>query len=335
MITLALILVAGLVSLMITGRVRQYALRNDVLDRPNERSSHSAPMPRGGGLAILLSSILTLLAGSALHQVEPRHALAIIPGLIILGTVGWLDDHGGVGAGTRLAMHLLSATAALTVLGGFPALRIGQSEVHLGLAGAAVAAVGIVWSINLFNFMDGIDGIAGSQGVIIFGAGGLLFHVRGAPSLATTSFVLAAACSGFLYWNWPPARIFMGDVGSGALGFAIAVLAVAGERGGGVPLLTFGMLGAVFLADATITLVRRVRRGQNLAVAHRDHAYQRMARAWGAHRPVTLGAGVTSLGIAGVALATTVWPDLLTVSWLGVILTLAGVAIAIERRAPM
>jgi Fuc2NAc and GlcNAc transferase len=335
MILLSLVLLTGVVSLLLTGRVRTYAFRHDVLDRPNERSSHTAPTPRGGGLAVLVAALLALVAGLALHRISPRHALALGPGMILLGLVGWLDDHGGMSARARLAAHLIAATTALVVLGGLPAVQLGEISLHLGTAGSILAAVGIVWSINLFNFMDGIDGIASSQAVLIFGAAGLLFHLRGADSLAAVSLSFGAASAGFLYWNWPPARIFMGDVASGAIGFMIAVLAVAGEQEGTVPLVAFGILGAVFVGDATLTLLRRVARGARPAEAHRDHAYQRLTRAWGAHRPVTLAAGAATVVLALLATAATLRPAWAMGALAITLAFLAALAVAAERRAPM
>jgi Fuc2NAc and GlcNAc transferase len=335
MITFSLVLLTGIVSLLLTERVRAYALRNNVLDHPNERSSHAAPVPRGGGLAVLVAALLALAAGVALHRIAPRHALAFAPGMIVLGLVGWMDDHGGLSARARLAAHLIAAVSGLAVLGGLPDVRLGDTSIHLGLVGSMLAVIGIVWAINLFNFMDGIDGIAGSQAVLIFGISGVLFQLRGDGSLAVVAWSMTAAAAGFLYWNWPPARIFMGDVASGALGFMVAVLAVAGENGRSVPLVAIAILGGVFVGDATMTLVRRLRRGARPAEAHRDHAYQRLSRAWGAHRPVTLAAaGVTILLglLAGVA---TMRPSAILLAAAAATLLLVGVAFAIERRAPL
>ena len=323
-----LVILTGIVSLVLTARVRAYALKHEVIDRPNERSSHFLPTPRGGGVAVVGAALMAIAGGVALQIVAPLHALALVPGMILLGVVGWLDDHRGLSARIRLVAHFLAAVSALTVLHGLPDLQIGTSSVHLGFAGSVAAVIGIVWSINLFNFMDGIDGLAGSQAVLIFGIGGFLFHLRGADSLAVVALSFAAASAGFLFWNWPPARIFMGDVSSGALGFMIAVLAVAGERGGSVPLVAFGILGGVFASDATVTLMRRLNRGALPADAHRDHAYQRIARVWGSHLPVTLASGTLA--------AISVFREEHAISLIvlsSAILLCTG--IAAERRAPM
>jgi Fuc2NAc and GlcNAc transferase len=330
-----LFVVTAAVSALVTGRVHAYALHHAVLDHPNDRSSHAAPTPRGGGIGILVAVLLAMLAGVAFGRVEPRLALALGPGTLLLGVVGWMDDRRGLPARVRLAAHTLAAISAVLVLGGLPELQVGTTIVRLGGAGSVLAVVGIVWSTNLFNFMDGIDGLAGSQAMLIAGIAGALLLLRGDSSLATVALALAGAAAGFLYWNWPPARIFMGDVGSGAIGFLLAGIALAGERHQSVPLLSVATLAGVLVFDATMTLVRRLLRGDRPADAHREHAYQRLSRVWGAHRPVTVAAAATAL-ILGALTALMQLRPASTLAVLGVALTMLGVlAVAIERRAPM
>jgi Fuc2NAc and GlcNAc transferase len=146
-----------------------------------------------------------------------------------------------------------------------------------------------VWTLNLFNFMDGIDGIAGSEGAFIGTGAALAAGVSGLSAGAIgADLVCAAACCGFLFFNWPPARIFMGDVGSGFVGFVIAVLAIATTRSESSAAWEWLLLGGVFFVDATVTLVRRIARGERAQDAHRSHAYQWLARRWDSHRRVTL-----------------------------------------------
>ena len=198
-----------------------------------------------------------------------------------------------------------------------------------------MSAIGIVWSINLFNFMDGIDGLAGSQSVLIFATGAMLLGGRGNYSLGAISAILAAASAGFLPWNWPAAKIFLGDVGSGAIGYAIAFIAIASENASSVPLVVFAIVGGLFVLDATVTLTRRFVRGSRLADAHRDHAYQRLARRWGTHRSVTIAAAGVTLALAALSTAGMIYPRLLLPSLvLGGALLLA-LLIALERHAPM
>lgn len=278
-----------LASAWLTGLVRNLARSHGVLDVPNERSSHTVPTPRGGGVAIVLvvtaALVVLLLRGTA----ESDLFVALTGGGVAVAIVGLLDDRNRLSAGVRFIVHLAAALWALAWLGGMPALRIADQIVPLGLAGYLLGALGIVWTLNLFNFMDGIDGIAATEAGFVAGAGALLMWIAGASSgLPAASLVLAAAACGFLIWNWPPAKIFMGDVGSGYLGYVIAVLAVAATHEDPVALFVWLILGAAFFVDAMVTLVRRLARRERVYEAHRTHAYQWLSRRWGNHRSVTL-----------------------------------------------
>jgi Fuc2NAc and GlcNAc transferase len=330
-----LVAISGAASLVFTGVVRGYAIRRGLLDHPNLRSSHTVPTPRGGGVAILAAADVGIVLGVAFQVVLVRDALTLGIGMLALGIVGWVDDRGGLQARVRLAMHFGVALWTVYMFNGFPSVRTGTASLAIGVAGYVVGAVGIVWSINLFNFMDGIDGLAGSQAVLIFGvAAVLLFDARSA-SLASVAAVAAAATGGFLIWNWPPAKIFLGDAGSGSIGYLIAGIALASENRRAVPLLAFAIIGGVFIADATVTLLRRIARQDRLTEAHRDHAYQRLARAWRAHKPVTIAAAALTvlLGILGAHASLS--PALLLPDLLVAYCLLAVVLFVIERRAPL
>jgi Fuc2NAc and GlcNAc transferase len=308
-------------------------LRNAVIDQPNERSSHHVPTPRGGGLAILtgIAVSLLLLGWRAPH--DWRLILTLLGGMSALGAIGWKDDHGGVAPRARLALHVAVAVASTILLGGLPEIRIGDSTLHLGGVGAILAVVAIVWSINLFNFMDGIDGIAGAEAMLV-ATGAAIIAWRSDPTIAGAALAVAAASAGFLAWNWPPAKIFMGDVGSGALGFLLATLALAAERRGSVPVIAFAILASVFIADASVTLIRRVLRGESVSQAHRDHAYQRLSRVWKGHRRVTLAVSALTAMFVAVAWLASVRPVLLLPA-LGAAAVLLAVALrAVERIAP-
>jgi Fuc2NAc and GlcNAc transferase len=218
-----------------------------------------------------------------------RSFLALAGGGAAVALVGWLDDQRNLPARVRFAAHVVAAAWALYWLDGMPALHAGGHVLQLGAAGYVFGALGIVWTLNLFNFMDGIDGIAGSEAVFI-GLGGAVLGIFGGLSTGTigSSIVLAAASGGFLLWNWPPARIFMGDVGSGYLGYVIAVLAIMAGNEHPPAIYAWLLLGALFFVDATVTLARRIARGESPAVAHRSHAYQCLSRKWCSHLNVTL-----------------------------------------------
>jgi Fuc2NAc and GlcNAc transferase len=170
-----------------------------------------------------------------------------------------------------------------------PESALANWGLHGAWIGGFIALLTLVWVANLFNFMDGIDGIAGSEAVFVSGAGALLNWSRGGSvGLTAAMLCLAAASLGFLRWNWPPARIFMGDVGSGFLGFTLIVLGLAANQHGTIPFEVWGILGGFFFVDATVTLLTRMARGDRWFSAHRTHAYQWLARRWRAHLPVTL-----------------------------------------------
>jgi Fuc2NAc and GlcNAc transferase len=208
-------------------------------------------------------------------------------------------------------------------------------RLELGVAGTILGAVGIAWLTNLYNFMDGIDGIAGGEALAAGTAGGALLMAAGAPGLGAAALLLAAASAGFLAWNWPPAKIFMGDVGSGFLGFAFCVLAVLSERSGAVPLAVWMMLLGVFVFDATATLLRRVLNGEHFFEAHRRHAYQRAVQSGLSHGRVSGGVLAVNLALAGAAaVACSQRPLILPIAAVSLAALLA-LYLWVERRKPM
>jgi Fuc2NAc and GlcNAc transferase len=273
----------------LTAWVRRYALRNQLLDLPNQRSSHTQPTPRGGGLGIVITSLVAAGVLWAAGRIDSGLAVAFIGGGAAIAVVGFLDDRGSLSVRTRFAVHLLAAIWAMYWLGGLPRLQVGGQLVDLGWIGNVLSVFGLVWALNLFNFMDGIDGLAGSEAACIgLLAGGIAYSFHGESAASLLAICLGVAALGFLVWNWPPAKIFMGDVGSGYLGFSIAVLAVADARHTSTALFIWLILAGVFFADATVTLFRRWRRGERVHQAHRSHAYQHLSRRWNSHRTVTL-----------------------------------------------
>jgi Fuc2NAc and GlcNAc transferase len=302
-----------------------YARRHNLLDHPTERSSHHVATPRGGGVAIALAALGGIAAAGALGLVPRAIALTLTGGGALVAAVGWIDDRRGIGPVPRLLAHAAAAAWAVWLVGPLDGA---------GAAGTLLGVFGIMGATNLYNFMDGIDGLAASEGVSAGAAMAALLAAGGAPGLALTAAIVAAAAGGFLPWNWPPARIFMGDVGSGLLGFLFGTLALAAHNEGALPLAFALVLFGVFVFDATITLVRRALAGEPVASAHRTHAYQRLVQAGWPHRRVTVAAVVANVALAGIA-----WLDwrsggsglrALAVA-LGV---LAGLYVAVERAAP-
>ncbi|MHB1169205.1 MAG: MraY family glycosyltransferase [Longimicrobiales bacterium] len=333
----AVLLIGGVaaVAAVATWLVRHYAIEKSLIDVPNERSSHSEPTPRGGGIGIFVALLAGLCAAYAFGWLEQRLFFALATGGMLVGGIGFVDDHRHVRASVRAAVHFIAALIALALLGGLPSLRFGASELALGAAGWVLAALGIVWLINLYNFMDGIDGLAASEALVVCSIGAMLASLTGTASVATAAAVVAAAAAGFLVWNWPPAKIFMGDVGSGLLGYCIAVVAVGSENSGGPPLLVWLVLGAVFFVDTTLTLVRRVLHGEKWFKAHRLHAYQRAVRAGLSHGAVT--GAVAGLNVLLGAIAYFMVEDTrrAPILLVGALVLVLAFYVAVERVRPM
>jgi len=329
-----LVLTAFVVSAGLSGAARRYALSRSLLDVPNERSLHSVPTPRGGGVAIVVVVVASLALLAAWGVVEARLALALGGGGALVAGVGWLDDRHGVTPRARFAVQVLAAAWAIGWLGGMPELTVGARAVHLGAAGAILAALGIVWLTNLYNFMDGIDGIAATEAIVV-GLGGALLVAGVSPPLTLISALVAAAAAGFLVWNRPPARLFMGDVGSGFLGFLFGGLALASERARALPAILWLILLGPFFVDATVTLLRRLARGDRWYEAHRSHAYQRAVQAGWSHGRVT--GTVAGLSLIAVAAGWLVdrEPAALGLVAVSTVAGLCAVYVAVERWYPM
>lgn len=291
-----LFVVAGLVSWLLTGLLRHYALTRNLLDIPNERSSHSIATPRGGGVAIVLAFLTALPLFLWLGWLTAGKAIAFGGAGTLVALVGFLDDHGHVSACWRLLVHFSAAAWALYWFGGFPLVDIFGFQLNLSWFGHVLAAVYIVWLLNLYNFMDGIDGIAGIEAITVcIGGIGLYYLSETAESVQLLPLLLVAAMAGFLFWNFPKAKIFMGDAGSGFIGFTLGLLSI--QAAWLVPQLFWGwliLLGA-FMVDATVTLIRRAINGERIYQAHRSHAYQHASRIYGSHAKVSLFFGLVNM----------------------------------------
>ncbi len=290
----------------LTALARAHALRHDVLDHPGHRTSHQVATPRGGGVAVVIVFLLAVTVLWGLGRLPGSSYLALAGGGALVASVGYWDDHRSLPVAWRLPAQVVAALLAVV------ALQLWQPVMPWNgwLPGAwngVLLTVLIVWMINLYNFMDGIDGLAGVEAITtaLVLAAVALWH--GGVDWVLLS--LAAASAGFLLWNWPPARIFLGDVGSAFLGYEFAVLALDGASRGSTPLWVWGTLLGVFIVDASVTLLRRMLSGQRFWQAHRSHAYQILSRRWGSHRRVVLAVlAVNLLWLAPLALAGLIWP---------------------------
>jgi UDP-N-acetylmuramyl pentapeptide phosphotransferase/UDP-N-acetylglucosamine-1-phosphate transferase len=275
-------------SLALTGLLRRWLVSRQILDRPNERSAHTTPVPRGGGLAILT----VVLPAWAL--IAPMlWPLLLAAGA--LGAVGWWDDLKGLSPWPRLIAQGLAVGLGLWQLG-----PVTQGLLPLPID-LALAGIAWLWFVNLFNFMDGIDGIAGVEAIsIALGLAVIGLWFTGFDDLAALSVALAGAALGFLYWNWHPAKLFLGDVGSQALGFLIGFLLLrTAAQGAWAAAL---ILPLYFLADASWTLLRRTLARENIMAAHAQHIYQQAVRRGRNHGQVAGSILIANLALIAFAL---------------------------------
>jgi len=297
-----LALVVG-VSFLGTGALRKYALARSLIDIPNARSSHSVPTPRGGGVAIVLSFLIALPVLAWTDAVAWPMALALLGAGGWIAIIGFLDDHGHIAARWRLLAHFGGAIWALFWIGGMAPINLFGNEFSLGWLGYVIGAFYLVWMLNLYNFMDGIDGLASVEAICACVGACLVYWIAGHTSLAIAPLVLAMAVLGFLVWNFPPAKIFMGDAGSGFLGIALAVMSLYAAWTNPLFLWAWLILLGVFIVDATFTLIRRLLRGDKVYEAHRSHGYQYASRKYGSHRAITLAiAAINLLWLVPVAI---------------------------------
>ncbi|MCW5774577.1 MAG: glycosyltransferase family 4 protein, partial [Rhodospirillaceae bacterium] len=274
--------------------------RRAILDRPNERSSHKVPTPRGGGLAVIVVLVVALWVIQTASGVPLWRQIVLTVALAALAAISWIDDRGGADWRLRLGLQLAAAVAGLFAIG------IGPLVERTGLPGWLVGLVLVlawVWFVNLYNFMDGIDGITGVETASI-GIGLVVLAVvtlGAVAGQALAGLALAGAAMGFLVWNWHPARVFLGDVGSVPLGYLVGGLliedAVAGHWAAAL------ILPLYYLADATLVLLIRARAGQKPWQAHRTHFYQRAHQGGLSHAQVSLCIAAANLVLIMLAAA--------------------------------
>jgi UDP-N-acetylmuramyl pentapeptide phosphotransferase/UDP-N-acetylglucosamine-1-phosphate transferase len=278
-------------SAILVGVVRLFAIAHGVIDHPTDRGSHAVPTPRGGGLGVIAT---ILVAFSFLADVTSHLRLYLcIAACVAVSLIGWLDDRRSLPIRTRLGVHLLGG------------LSVGLLSVGGDSSATLVTATFVLWScwtvssINFVNFMDGINGFVALQ-IAIFAASLAIFGWE-QPGSSWYASAVAAACIGFLPWNFPRASIFLGDAGSGSLGFLVPIVALMTMREQSVTLFQSFLPLLPLFADAIVTIIRRWHRGEALTQAHRSHLYQRMANGGVGHTKVTLMFAAASVVCAIVA----------------------------------
>jgi len=306
---------------------RQFALRAKIMDIPNERSSHIIPTPRGGGVAVALVwfvALVWLYFSNVIYDSGLFYALLCG---ILLAIVGTIDDLYDISPKIRLATQVSASAGALFFLGGMHKADLGFYVIENGWFLTAIAFVAIIWFVNLFNFVDGIDGYLGTETVIVGLATGWLFGI-------SLSFVLASVTLGFLFLNWPKAKIFMGDVGSTLLGFTILVLGIYYQNTGTSSIVIWLMLTSLFWVDATITVIRRFLNKEALMTAHRKHAYQRIVQSGFSHRKTLLYSIGVNAGILGLVLLAVQFPKFIILIFAINLVWICFIYYLIEKRKP-
>ena len=303
----AAVLVTLVASIVLCRLYLQLALRWRLVATPDARSSHHIPTPHGGGVPMLLAFTLGLLVAAAVSGPWAPGYMALAGLALLLMLLGIADDLWSLSVSLRFGAYGLSCLAAAWYL-------LSPASANSLLPGAllvAAVALAMLWLVNLYNFMDGIDGIAAIQCLLACSAAALLsWREAGAPDYALFCLLLAASQLGFLVWNWPPARLFMGDAGSIPTGFLLAGLALVGAVSGQLGLACWLILLAAFITDASWTLCWRLATGQAITSPHRLHAYQRLSRHWGSHLRVDMAlAGIFCGWLLPLAWLAQIYPD--------------------------
>jgi len=336
LMTLLLIPLAFLITAWLTWRFCDPRSRLHILDVPNERSLHAHPVPRSGGIGVvtaILAGVIVLLPTLEFPAILIGGTL----GLLLVSGLSFLDDRAHLPPGVRLGGHFVAAGFLVVTGGNWPQLELpGVVWEWPAALSVVVTLLFIVWMTNIYNFMDGMDGFAGGMAVFGFGGLGLLGSMAGDPAFALVAWIIAAAAAGFLVFNFPPARIFMGDVGSAGLGFLASALTLWGAQRGLFPVWAAMLLFGPFIVDATVTLIRRLLRGERIWRAHRTHYYQRLVQSgWGHRKTVLWEYGLMLLSLLGAIFAVRAGVEGQWVIILGLGAVYLAAMLWIDRYAPM
>ncbi len=306
-----IVLLGFVTTLSLVSVFRTFAYRYYFLDVPNARSSHELPTPIGGGIGMVISFFTGILLLYLFNLVTIPILMSFLLGGSLLAIIGLVDDLKNLPARIRIFCHFVASGLVLYFFGGMPPLDLGIFIWHWYCAGLAVGILGLVWLINLYNFMDGIDGLAGSEAVFISIAIALLLFLNGHYQLIPLCLLLASIAAGFLIWNWSPARVFMGDTGSGFLGFVFGVMLIATWWDFAITPWQWLIILGCFWVDATLTLVLRLIRGEHCYQAHCCHAFQQAVKKTGSHKQVVISVlSINILWLLPIAVLTLYFPKL-------------------------
>lgn len=281
----ALILLA---SWLLTGVYRRFAMNAKIIDIPNHRSAHQHLVPRGGGLVFVFLFLIATFFLAAFGFLECSIATALVVSGMILAFIGFMDDLGKINIKYRFLGQIALSIFALMMIQGVPDLICSYGRISSGFFLNILSLFYFLWLLNLYNFMDGIDGFAALEAVEVSVSICLIYYFTGYSAGIFAPIFLVAALGGFIYWNFPPAKLFMGDVGSGFLGFVLGILSIDGMRQNPVYFWSWLILLGVFIVDATVTLISRFFQGKKIYHAHASHLYQKGARLFKSHLQILI-----------------------------------------------
>jgi len=282
---------------------RKIALRFHFFDHPNERSAHTEPTPTGAGIVIVIGFYLGLTIAWQQQLIATNILMATLGGLPV-AAIGLIDDRKKLHWSLRAVIHLCAAAWCIYYVG-FPSLMISGTPLDTGTAGLVFGVIALVWLLNLYNFMDGIDGIAASETVFVCGAAAVLSGFQ-SEGWGLVNLLLIAVALGFLIINWPRAKLFMGDVGSGFLGLTLGVLILAHNE---ISVWTWMILLSYFVTDACLTILLRLMHRENITESHSQHAYQHLARVIGDAKTVYLVILINMLWLFPIAILSVRFPE--------------------------
>ena len=313
-------------SFILTWIIRLWALKFKILDIPNKRSSHSTPTPRGGGLAIVICWYLGITFLFVYDYIADNLYYAFLSGSI-LAVISLIDDLLSLKPVIRIIGQIVSASLAIFFLKGIDFIIISDWTIESEIIFIPLIIIAIVWFINLYNFLDGIDGYASIEAICI---AGILFLFTG----NALNLILIASVTGFLFWNWPKAKIFMGDVGSTQLGFILIILGIYLNNENQFNLIHWIILTSPFWFDATYTLFRRWRNKEKLSQAHKKHAYQRIVQYGYTHLQTNLVLIALNVLMAIVIVVIIKFSFLTIPLFISVIILLYFITRQVDRRVP-
>lgn len=315
-----------LIACFFTGIYRKYAIKKSVIDIPNFRSSHSIPTPRGGGIAIVVSFYLGISFLYFYKLVEIKLYYALLSGLPLV-IVGIIDDFRNVKPILRFSTQILSSILVVYIIGGIRQIDLGFYIISYQIVLVPLSIIGITWFINLFNFLDGIDAYASVEAIFL--AISIYLFIGNIELL-----ILVSATLGFLLWNWPNAKIFMGDVGSTLLGFILIVFGIYFNNTAQFNFIYWLILTSVFWFDASITLYRRWRNKEKLSEAHKKHAYQRIVQYGFSHKKTVLVSIIINLVLFGLTYLSVLYSKYVMAFFLLAVIILYIIVKLIDKKYP-